>query len=71
MAARLRHIALSVSDPEKAAEFFEDAFGMKRVGKAGRTLKHVHPMSALPSKVEIRSRPEARSYSIVSWQEEV
>ena len=35
MAARLRHIALSVSDPEKAAKFFEEAFGMKRVGKAG------------------------------------
>jgi methylmalonyl-CoA/ethylmalonyl-CoA epimerase len=35
MAARLRHIALSVSDPEKAAKFFVDAFGMKRVGKAG------------------------------------
>ena len=35
MAARLRHIALSVSDPEKAAKFFEDAFGMTRVGKAG------------------------------------
>ena len=35
MAARLRHIALSVSDPDKAAQFFEEAFGMKRVGKAG------------------------------------
>ena len=35
MTARLRHIALSVSDPEKEAKFFEDAFGMKRVGKAG------------------------------------
>src|SRR5690242_14278594 len=35
MAARLRHIAMSVSDTEKAAKFFEDAFGMKRVGKAG------------------------------------
>jgi len=35
MAARLRHIALSVSDPDKAAKFFEQAFGMKRVGKAG------------------------------------
>lgn len=35
MAARLRHIALSVSDPDAAAKFFEDAFGMKRVGKAG------------------------------------
>ena len=32
---RLRHIPLSVSDPEKAAKLFEDAFGMKRVGKAG------------------------------------
>jgi lactoylglutathione lyase len=35
MAARLRHIALSVPDPDKAAKFFEEAFGMKRVGKAG------------------------------------
>lgn len=35
MAARLRHIALSVPDPDKAAQFFVDAFGMKRVGKAG------------------------------------
>jgi lactoylglutathione lyase len=35
MAARLRHIALSVSDPDQAAKFFEDAFGMHRVGKAG------------------------------------
>jgi methylmalonyl-CoA/ethylmalonyl-CoA epimerase len=35
MAARLRHIALSVPDPDKAATFFEEAFGMKRVGKAG------------------------------------
>jgi methylmalonyl-CoA/ethylmalonyl-CoA epimerase len=35
MAARLRHIALSVPDPEQAAKFFEEAFGMKRVGKAG------------------------------------
>jgi|SRR5262245_46577240 len=35
MVARLRHIALSVPDVEKAAKFFEDAFGMKRVGPAG------------------------------------
>jgi lactoylglutathione lyase len=35
MAARLRHIALSVPDPDKAAKFFEEAFGMQRVGKAG------------------------------------
>ena len=35
MVARLRHIAISVPDPEKAAQFFEQAFGMKRAGKAG------------------------------------
>ena len=35
MATRLRHIALSVPDPEKAAQFFEKAFGMKRAGPAG------------------------------------
>src|SRR5208282_108122 len=36
MASRLRHIAIIVPDPEKAAKFFEDAFGMTRVGTARR-----------------------------------
>jgi|SRR5690348_2439446 catechol 2,3-dioxygenase-like lactoylglutathione lyase family enzyme len=30
--AKLRHIAITVPDPEKAAEFYERAFGLKRVG---------------------------------------
>jgi catechol 2,3-dioxygenase-like lactoylglutathione lyase family enzyme len=30
--AKLRHIALSVPDPEKTARFYERVFGMKRVG---------------------------------------
>jgi methylmalonyl-CoA/ethylmalonyl-CoA epimerase len=34
--AKLRHIALSVSDPEAAAQFFERAFGMRRAGPAMR-----------------------------------
>ena len=34
MVARLRHIAISVPDKEKAAQFFEQAFGMHRVGNA-------------------------------------
>ncbi len=34
--ARLRHIAISVRDPEAAAKFFEQAFGMKRAGNAMR-----------------------------------
>ena len=34
--ARLRHIALSVPDPETTAQFYEKAFGMKRIG----TLDH-------------------------------
>ena len=33
---KLRHIALSVSDPEAAAQFFEQAFGMQRAGPAMR-----------------------------------
>lgn len=33
---KLRHIALSVSDPEAAACFFEQAFGMTRAGRAMR-----------------------------------
>ena len=36
--AKLRHIAIIVPDPEKAARFFESAFDMKRVGKARRGL---------------------------------
>jgi lactoylglutathione lyase len=34
--AKLRHIAISVSDPEAAAKFFEKAFGMRRAGNAMR-----------------------------------
>lgn len=34
--AKLRHIAIAVSDPEAAATFFEQAFGMSRAGKAMR-----------------------------------
>jgi predicted enzyme related to lactoylglutathione lyase len=36
MAAKLRHIAIAVKDPEKAAQFFEKAFGMTRAGSAMR-----------------------------------
>src|ERR1700744_4694714 len=36
MATRLRHIAIIVPDPEKAAKFFEDALGMTRAGTARR-----------------------------------
>ena len=36
MATRLRHIAIIVPDPEQAAKFFEQAFGMTRAGKARR-----------------------------------
>jgi lactoylglutathione lyase len=38
MVARMRHIALLVTDPETSAQFFEQAFGMQRAGKAGRGL---------------------------------
>jgi methylmalonyl-CoA/ethylmalonyl-CoA epimerase len=34
--AKLRHIALLVPDPEASAQFFETAFGLKRVGRARR-----------------------------------
>lgn len=34
--SKLRHIALSVPDPEAAATFFEQAFGMTRAGRAMR-----------------------------------
>lgn len=31
---KLRHIAIAVSDPWKSADFYEKAFGMKRVAEA-------------------------------------
>jgi len=36
MASKLRHIAIIVKDPEKSAQFFEQAFGMQRAGNARR-----------------------------------
>ena len=36
MATRLRHIAIIVPDPETAAQFFEQAFDMKRAGTGRR-----------------------------------
>ena len=36
MTSKLRHIAISVRDPEAAAKFFESAFGMTRAGNAQR-----------------------------------
>lgn len=36
MTAKLRHIAIAVKNPEKAAKFFEQAFGMTRAGSAMR-----------------------------------
>ncbi|MDB5866594.1 MAG: glyoxalase, partial [Betaproteobacteria bacterium] len=35
--AKLRHIALSVADPHKSAEFYRKAFGMKKVGETDWT----------------------------------
>ena len=34
--SKLRHIAIIVPDPDKARQFFEDAFGMAVVGQARR-----------------------------------
>jgi methylmalonyl-CoA/ethylmalonyl-CoA epimerase len=36
MATRLRHLAIIVPEPEPAAQFFERAFDMKRVGTGRR-----------------------------------
>jgi catechol 2,3-dioxygenase-like lactoylglutathione lyase family enzyme len=38
MAAKIRHIALSVQDPEKTARFYESALGLVRVGKTESVL---------------------------------
>lgn len=36
--SKLRHIAMSVPDPWKAAEFYQQAFGMKKVGETDSSL---------------------------------
>lgn len=36
--AQLRHIALSVPDPDKTAEFYVNAFGLKRIGRTESVL---------------------------------
>jgi methylmalonyl-CoA/ethylmalonyl-CoA epimerase len=36
--AKLRHIAISVPDPEKSAQFYEAAFGLTRVGTTNSPL---------------------------------
>ena len=36
--AKLKHIALSVKDPEKTAQFYERAFDLQRVGKIDSAL---------------------------------
>ena len=38
MMAKIRHIAMSVRDPWKTAEFYENAFDMKRVGETDSEL---------------------------------
>ena len=38
MANKLRHIAISVTDPWKTAEFYQQAFGFKKVGETDSSL---------------------------------
>jgi methylmalonyl-CoA/ethylmalonyl-CoA epimerase len=38
MTAKLRHIAITTPDPWKTAEFYMNAFGMKKVGETDSTL---------------------------------
>ncbi len=39
MAGKLRHIAMSVPDPWKAAEFYKRVFGMEVVGESRRSAR--------------------------------
>ena len=36
--AKLRHVAITVPDPEKAAAFYEKTFGMQRVGRTDSSI---------------------------------
>ena len=36
--AKLKHIAISVADPEKTVKFYEEAFGLQRVGTTDSVL---------------------------------
>jgi len=39
MSAKLRHVALSVPDPEKAATFYEKALGMTRTASSSTSTR--------------------------------
>ena len=75
--AKLRHIALTVPDPEKAAKFYMEAFGLKRVGEtdwAGASGVYLSDgvinIALLPYKSEeiaghhLQAKPEGR---LVRW----
>jgi len=56
--AKLRHIAITVPDPHKAAEFYMRAFGMRKVGEdeaagaRGRDFVGVHHFGFLVDDVQ-------------------
>ena len=38
--AKLRHFAITTADPETTAQFYEQAFGMERVGRTNSPIAH-------------------------------
>ena len=45
MAAKIRHIAIATQDPDKIAEFFKSALGLKQVGRANSDLATGHSLT--------------------------
>jgi len=44
--AKLRHIALATSDPDKTPEFYQSAFGFQEIRKINSDLAHAYLLSA-------------------------
>lgn len=55
MVARMRHIALLVTDPEKSAQFYETTLDFKRAGPAGRGL---YMSDGIINMALLKARPE-------------
>lgn len=68
--AKLRHIALVVSDVEASAQFYEKAFDLKRVGKARRGI-YLSDGTINLALLQVEGNEKPRLYHFGVWVDEL
>lgn len=68
--AKLRHIALIVSDVEASAKFYEQAFGFSRVGKARRGI-YLSDGTVNLALLQVEGDEKPRLYHFGVWVDEL